>query len=384
MSKRVEFDVTANTRQAQQGFAQLDGQIMKNAKGLDVYAQRQRQANNASMNFMRIAQDAPFFMTSMSMGIMSVSNNIPMFIESMERAKVASGGWMGAIKSVGKSMMSVPNLLMLGVSAITAWSIASGGATAETNRFAASVEKLISIETGVGKLGITKSQIPGALGKAERMSNLIATQLSAIKGEGRGLQYDVGKSVSGFLGLGGLPAEQEKQLEILEREKNIYDAIIQKLKEAQREQEIWNSLKATGLGSAGAGAVGDIQAMGFMADPSAAFKVPDKLKGVKGVKSPQVQFKEYKRAYEQYFIAPAAMTFREAMGDAWTDIFGEANSIAEKFIQRFASNFLNAIADNLGATFMGFLFPGGGGILDTVTGARTTSNNLAKATKLRF
>lgn len=383
MSKRIEFDVTANTRQAQQGFAQLDQQVMKNTKGLDVYAQRQRQANIASMSFMRIAQDAPFFMTSMNMGIMSVSNNIPMFIESMERAKVASGGWLGAIKSVGKQMLTVPNLIMGAVSIVTAWSLASQGAASETNKFAAAVEKLVSIETGVGKLGITKSQIPGALGKAERMSSLIASQLSAIKGEGRGLQFDVGKSVASFLGLGGLPAEQEKQLEVLEREKQIYDAIINKLKEAQREQEIWNSLKATGLGSAGAGAVGDIEAMGLMGIPGGGAKIPKKLGTVKAINY-QVQFKEVEQAYQKYFIDPAAMTFREAMGDAWTDIFGEANSIAEKFIQRFASNFLNSIADNLGATFMGFLFPGGGGLLDTVTGARATSNNLAKATKLRF
>lgn len=382
MSKRVEFDVVANTRQAQQGFQQLDQQIAKNTKGLDVYQQRQRQANIASMSFMRIAQDAPFFMSSMNMGIMAVSNNIPMFIESMERAKTASGGWMSAIKSVGKQMLTVPNLLMLGVSAITAFSLASQGASSETNKFAQSIEKLIKVQSGAGSLEISKSQIPASLSKAESMRGVIQAQLDAIKGKNNGFRYDVGRAVGEFFGA-SLPADQQKILDGLEKELQIYDSIISKIKAAQKEQEIWNMLKATGIGSAGASGVGDLQAMGLMGIPGGA-NVPTSLKGVKAVKQPQVQFRELESAYNQYFVMPAAMTFREAMGDAWSDIFGEANSLGEKFIQRFAMGFLNSIADNLGASFMGFLFPGGGGLLDLVSGAQTTSNNLRKAEKLRL
>jgi hypothetical protein len=70
-------------------------------------------ASGSAIAFNRIIQDAPF-------GIIGVGNNIQQFAEQLTALKVTTGSTGAALKSFFTSLISPANLLVLGVSAVTA------------------------------------------------------------------------------------------------------------------------------------------------------------------------------------------------------------------------------------------------------------------------
>ena len=143
INKDVNFRVSADTGKAIRAFKQLDQTVTKTSGSVGkTMPAGTKQAGFAMLNFNRIAQDSVFFMNSMQMGVMAVSNNLPIFIESMDRLKQTTGGTGSAMKLLAKQFLTLPNILMLGVTALTAWGIAASSSKSGTNALASSVKKL--------------------------------------------------------------------------------------------------------------------------------------------------------------------------------------------------------------------------------------------------
>lgn len=70
-------------------------------------------AGGSAIAFNRIIQDAPF-------GIIGVGNNIQQFAEQLAALKVETGSTAGALSKFSKSLFTGTNLVILGVSAVTA------------------------------------------------------------------------------------------------------------------------------------------------------------------------------------------------------------------------------------------------------------------------
>jgi len=107
----------------------------------------------------------------------------------------------------------------------------------------------------------------------------------------------------------------------------------------------------------------------------ASFKSFDKFKGfiganIKGMKSQekenlrnqlkadQAAAKAQYAVYKDYFIDPFTEAFRGEFSKAWQSIFGEANSLLEKFIQSLGESLFNKAVGSAASGILGMIFPG--------------------------
>jgi len=83
------------------------------AKGFNKLASSQGNANGVAIEFSRIIQDAPF-------GIIGIGNNLQQLTANFAQVSKSAGGAGAAIKASLASLISPANLLVLGISAVTA------------------------------------------------------------------------------------------------------------------------------------------------------------------------------------------------------------------------------------------------------------------------
>ncbi|MBK6914475.1 MAG: hypothetical protein IPH11_12820 [Ignavibacteriales bacterium] len=69
---------------------------------------------------------------------------------------------------------------------------------------------------------------------------------------------------------------------------------------------------------------------------------------------------EMKRQFAEFNVIAnsAAQTMRQAFSQAWQDIFGEANSLLEMFLQNIASGLLSLAAESVATSIFSFLTGG--------------------------
>ena len=80
------------------------------------------------------------------------------------------------------------------------------------------------------------------------------------------------------------------------------------------------------------------------------------------------QAKEQYKIYKEFFIDPFTETFRGEFSKAWNSIFGEANSLLEKFIQRVGEALFNKAVGSAATGLLDLVIPGAGAIIGTATG----------------
>lgn len=104
--------------------------LSSNAKMKESYFQLgqqiRQQAAPSVMEFTRVIQDAPMFMTNFRMGMMSIGNNVQQLSGNFSTLSRNVGGMVPAIKAMMSSMLTGPMALMVGVSVVTALATAFG------------------------------------------------------------------------------------------------------------------------------------------------------------------------------------------------------------------------------------------------------------------
>lgn len=72
--------------------------------------------------------------------------------------------------------------------------------------------------------------------------------------------------------------------------------------------------------------------------------------------------------YKDFFIDPFTNAFRGEFSKAWNSIFGEANSLLEKFIQNLGEQLFNLGVQKLATGIMNMILPGSGEIIGAASG----------------
>jgi hypothetical protein len=142
MSKKVEFLVTQNSTQKQSDDAKLVKGNDAVAMSTKRMADSMRSARFVGLSFNRVIQDAPFFMQSMQMGILAVSNNVTQLTEAWAQHRMQFNSSAAAIKAFLPTLVSIPNLISLAVSAVLAYSLATRNSKNDTEEMAESWDKL--------------------------------------------------------------------------------------------------------------------------------------------------------------------------------------------------------------------------------------------------
>jgi len=91
-----------------------------------------------------------------------------------------------------------------------------------------------------------------------------------------------------------------------------------------------------------------------------------------GVKQAKKQFETYKN----YFIDPFTDAFKGEFSKAWQSIFGEANSLLEKFIQSLSEKLFNYGVEKAAYGLMDLIFPGSGALGGAISGGGADSRTV--------
>lgn len=91
-----------------------------------------------------------------------------------------------------------------------------------------------------------------------------------------------------------------------------------------------------------------------------------------GVKQAKKQFETYKN----YFIDPFTDAFKGEFSKAWQSIFGEANSLLEKFIQSLGEKLFNAGIEKAAYGLMDLIFPAAGALGGAISGGGADSRTV--------
>ncbi len=96
------------------------------------------------------------------------------------------------------------------------------------------------------------------------------------------------------------------------------------------------------------------------------------------IKEGAKQAKKQYEIYKNFFIDPFTETFRGEFSKAWQSIFGEANSLLEKFIQSLGESLFNKAVGSAASGILNLVFPGAGTLTDAIFGGgdRSTVNQI--------
>jgi hypothetical protein len=352
-----------------------------------------KENNLALMNMSRIVQDLPF-------GFMGIGNNITFMAEQMTRAKAEGQSFSTQLKGMASSMMGTGGL-MFAISAVTSlltyFSMNMKSAKSDTDLFAESIDKaikkLIDFQDPLKELkfGLSPEEL-------NQIIPAIQKEIDALKQLNEGRKQEVIGTIDpryqGILGqsLGSQLTSQEKStrknqealIEQLKEIKSQYEAqktvadMLDKLglKRVDKEKDVTKSLKEqtkeiekqiTGFSAIidktvqlNDPARSPFNSFGRWAGNTRGASTKGGMAMMAGMRTEDIknQFAEF-----NVIAQSAADTMRQAFSQAWQDIFGEANSLLEMFLQNIASGLLSLLAESVATSIFSFLTGGVSGLL---------------------
>lgn len=454
----AEFDLLARRIMVtQHALGQLDRSSRSAGQGMGY-------ASAVGMNFNRVIQDAPYFMSSFNMGIMSIGNNIGPLAESLANARKTGESFGSVMKGMFTGMGGWLMVINLVVSGITALALATRETKDKTKDMAFTLEDLTNqfneYEKSINKvknelrelskveldetfakisLNLSKSRVEAvqamkeyfklgilanfagtgdvekSLGDIKKLQDALNATMEQMYNEPalnkygqlnkqlqslqknlkfsqtfdtdikkiKELQTEIDK-MTGKEGSAKAPKkseiqklmEQTLEYKIKELEANVKIAqsdsqrisMMQELVKLQREQaDLWGRMGISGLKN-----IGDVN---VKLRPN----IPKELDKV--TKPAQVKINSVtKEAFDFATLTSESFvnTFEGSMRTAWENIFGEANSFFEQFMQNVMSGLANLAAQKLGQSIFSAilgLFTGGVGGAVAGVGAALVGGN---------
>ena len=405
MAKQITYDVTANTKQAEQGFVALDQKIARTAtKTAPHYTQAMNRASTAHLNFNRVIQDSPYFFQSFSMGVMAVGNNIDPLVESMKRLKEETGSMKGAFKLLLTSLAGpsgIVTLISLAVSGLTAYTLWASRAKRETKAMAKDMASLKDVaifgSDKKDKVKIPFALLPDYIKEAEKKVGSLRVALIKglqlpISAAGTSFEAMIKSVKSGYKHIVDNERLQGTQLqenakvklafiESMEKELNIYKDILKESKaryaRLKAEEELYKKVlslkrRADSLFPSGRGFDASGRPEGIKGGAPVGYRRTGRRKAPFDFLSPADLVKQYR---EVAILAEAtAQTTYTAFSQAWEKIFGEANSLLEIFLQNIVDGIGNLASQYLFASVFNWLVPGSGALLFPGFGGTQTIN----------
>ena len=139
--QNVDFQVTANTGQAEQAFDKLANSQNKATTATNNFRSAADRSRMVGMSFNRVIQDSPYFLSSFSMGVMSISNNLPIMAEQLAAAKAEALGFGAMLKNMFTGLNGGLLIVNLAISAVLAFAVAQRGSKEETEKATKEIER---------------------------------------------------------------------------------------------------------------------------------------------------------------------------------------------------------------------------------------------------
>lgn len=165
-------------------------------------------------------------------------------------------------------------------------------------------------------------------------------------------------------------SDQEKLNELLGKEHGSHKKIRQEVIELNKELEERLKLEIKFAEQLGQSLLPHKQSAGLGSEMSSR-GLPNRNLGFLGISD-----QEMKRQFAEFNVIAqsAADTMRQAFSQAWQDIFGEANSLLEMFLQNIASGLLSLAAESVSSSIFSYLTGGAGLLLKPSTGGDNIIN----------
>lgn len=398
--RNLNINVRTNTADATGKMTALakSEEAVISAQGRLALTTRQSQMHLQSMS--RIVQDMPF-------GFMAVGNNITFMAEQMAYAKEQGASFKQMLGGMASSFMG-PGGIIFAISAVTSlityFSMHSSSATKTTDKHTEALKKqrleLQKLRDEYAKLSLATLYLSQAQLQQELQAIQPKAKVGTTPGGGQYLfgftnmteeqkkRYtEINKELTVIQQrINTIGIEENKQNELYEyRERLLHtrseserEYLKNKIEELQNEDKITKSLSThaekikemIGIYTVAYGNIADVisqnatnQAIGGTGGTGG---MPVGLRPV-GQK-PGVDLKDYyqkRQQQEKEFISMNGQFFTSVMNDAWDQVFGHANSVAEKMFQSWFNYFSSKLATK-GITSLLKLIPGVGDFLDEV------------------
>ena len=337
--------------------------------------------NMVGMNFNRIVQDSPYFLSSFNMGIMSIGNNIGPLAESFAMAKQRGESFTSVLKSSLSGFGGWMLALNLAVAGVTAFALANRGAKEEVDELAKSLKAMIDLgdpTKGLKFIG-DKKTIEASIKIIDEEINK-TNQL--IKSRQLAAGLNAGVSGQGISAASFIKTEKEKEnLATLQKELETFKAMKLELesrikvadrlkelgfqqatateKQAKAVKEIKKDLSETfeilskGKDNFGAFNIGGLTSFGITGERNVPSK-PDY--------STSLTMEEIQKDFQLQYIGAqnAANAIAGVFNSMWDDIFGTAQGFWSDFFGGMLRDLTSIASKGLMTDLLNLIIPGAG------------------------
>lgn len=393
-NKDIKFGVYWEDHGAARGFTNLDKEIEKTDTSAQKLGKGFSNANSMLMSTSRIVQDMPY-------GLMGVGNNITFLAEQMGYAKSQGVSFKDQLIGLGKSLIGPGGMIFLisaATSALTAYSMGAFGGKKATDEFAKSIDnaikKLIEFQDPLKnlKFGLSPDDInriiPAIDKEIKSLEDLNKTRQTTI-----GIQSGVSTQSfnSGIL---------LNQLTEKEKERNsINEQLIKNLKEIKNQYEsqlkVSNIMDSLGIKRMNTeksttdelkrqkNVLEEIKKItGFSADgkrmPSADRGLSQPFANIMGEQNggkDKAQMADMTSGYKKNLefmvdiMKDNLQIIKSEWNNMWEDVFGEANSLFEKFMSNMLEKLAEQALTNLAGSLLNIILPGAGSAFQALSGS---------------
>lgn len=392
-NQEIVYRVSVDNKQAIQAFDEL----IKKQEGVSRTTTKLHSATQSSnatlLSFNRIIQDAPF-------GLMAVGNNITFMAEQMSYAKSQGASFKEQIIGMGKAFAGPGGMIFLisaATSVLTYFSMNMNKGKDSVDSFTTSIDKaikkLIDFQDPLKnlKFGLSPDQlnqlipaIDKEIASLEKLNEQRKQSFTLSQGmtrlDARAFTNQLTDAEKERLKINeqtveqlkGIKSEYQAQLKVAELLRNLG------LEEISKDEKINKTLrerleiikKITGFGiNRNDPVAGFNLAQGAGFSGSFGVGIDSKNSGKAGGASITEGFAE-QMMFVKSQIRETASLLSSEFKSAWEDIFGEANSLFEKFMMNIASSLAELAAQNLMNGILNWILPGAGSLAAMASGSQ--------------
>jgi hypothetical protein len=158
----VKWKASADFQQAVNAFTQLEASqekvittAPKVQSALNSTSKMMSNSGQVGMQFNRIIQDSPFFLSNFSMGIMSIQNNLPVFIESIKYATATGATFKTMLAGMFTGMGGILTIVSIATAGITAFALANRGGAKDAKDHAKAVDDITEAYRKLSRVRLT-------------------------------------------------------------------------------------------------------------------------------------------------------------------------------------------------------------------------------------
>lgn len=235
-----------------------------------------------------------------------------------------------------------------------------GKADKATKELITSMEKLIKIQTPQGGFNLSPEQIPGALQSLKNQLEILKLTTGRTIFGGSIIQFEtedmklLQEAIRILEDANKKEQQRQRIIDLISKAGLTYTEEIKKQNEGiQKQIELLNQARVpTAAGGPGRAGMGLFPGQTIGAGEGNLREANTKAEMTANQKAFEEMLKEREAMQEEFHFRTASV-FRDAMNQAWVDIFGEANSLFEKLVSSWADMLFQQASSGLFSMLFG-------------------------------